>query len=288
MSQHVGIFGLGLIGTVLAERLLAGGYAVSGFDVAPSRGAALEDLGGTNADPQALWQCGILLSAVFSTDQLAEIIASAPTDTGKTLVSMSTCDPDEIADLAGYAAQKSITLVEAPISGSSGQLQKGDALLLLAGEPSGLDQFEQIADAISTKRERVGAIGAGNKTKLALNCILGLNRAALAEGLIFAKAMGLDQQTFLNTAKRSAAASDVMGAKGAKMVARDFAPLGRIAQSQKDFKLIAEMGERAGHGGLPLVARYLDLMENAIAAGEGDIDNAGVYLAVERMAKSNV
>ena len=160
------------------------------------------------------------------------------------------------------------------------------ALLLLAGVSEGLDLFEEIADAISPNRERVGEIGDGNRTKLAINCVLGLNRAAVAEGLVFAKALGLDPETFLQTALRSAARSDVMAAKGSMMVARDFKPLGRIVQSQKDFNLIREMAARNGHGQLPMVGRYLDLMDNAVGAGEGDLDNSAVLLAVERVAKS--
>ena len=199
---------------------------------------------------------------------------------------MSTCDPDQIAELADTARTRSICLVEAPISGTSLQVQNGTALLLLAGEAEGLDRFEEIADAISPNRERVGLIGDGNRTKLAINCVLGLNRAAVAEGLVFAEALGLDPGTFLQTALRSAARSDVMAAKGPMMVARNFKPLGRIVQSQKDFQLIRETAARKGYGRLPMVDRYLDLMENAMNAGEGDLDNSAVLLAVEREAQS--
>ena len=242
--------------------------------------------GGTPADAAALWQADILLSAVFSTDQLADIITDAPEGSGKVLVTMSTCDPDQIRDLAQTAGEKSIHLVEAPISGTSKQVQNGTALLLLAGDPVGLDRFEAIADAISPNRERVGEIGNGNKMKLAINCVLGLTRAAVAEGIVFAEALGLEPETFLNTAMGSAARSDVMAAKGPKMVARDFVPLGRIAQSHKDFKLIREMGARHGHGELPMVLRYLDMMQNAENAGDNDLDNAAVLLAISRMAKA--
>ncbi|WP_420011578.1 NAD(P)-dependent oxidoreductase [Tateyamaria sp.] len=210
----------------------------------------------------------------------------SPTDTGKVLVTMSTCDPDEIVALETRAKTKSITLVEAPISGTSKQVKDGTALLLLAGGPKGLDYFETIADAISPNRQRVGAIGDGNKTKLAINCVLGLNRAAIAEGLVFAQALGLDPATFLETAMASAARSDVMASKGPLMVARDFTPLGRITQSLKDFALIQDMAARNAHGQLPLVARYLDLMQDAEDAGEGGLDNSAVLLAIERMAKA--
>ncbi|MCY3874092.1 MAG: NAD(P)-dependent oxidoreductase [Rhodobacteraceae bacterium] len=286
MATTVGIFGLGLIGTALAERLLAEGHGVVGYDVDEVRGTLLREKGGMPADPEAIWQSDIILSAVFSTDQLADIIVAAPEVTDKVLVTMSTCDPDQIVELAESARKRSIVLVEAPISGTSLQVRQGTALLLLAGDAAGLDAFEQVADAISPNRERVGVIGNGNRTKLAINCVLGLNRAAVAEGLVLAESLGLDPATYLQTALRSAARSDVMDAKGPLMVARDFTPLGRIAQSQKDFKLIREMAARNGHANLPMVNRYLEVMENAERAGDGDLDNSAVFLAVSRMAKS--
>jgi len=285
VAKSVGIFGLGLIGLALADRLMAGGHDLLGCDIDPDRCALLAKMGGAATDADGVWQSDIVLSAVFSTDQLAEIIAAAPTGLGKVFVSMSTCDPDQIARLAEAAKLRSTVLVEAPISGTSRQVQQGTALLLLAGDPTGLDAFEAIADAISPHRQRVGGIGNGNKTKLAINCILGLNRAALAEDLVFAEAMGLDPGTFLRTAQRSAARSEVMAAKGPMMVARDFSPLGRIAQSMKDFELIRDSAARGGLKALPMVSRYLDLMENAEAAGEGDLDNAAVLLPIARMAK---
>ncbi len=286
MATTVGIFGLGLIGMALAERLLAAGHGVVGYDVDQTRGTLLRKTGGLPADPETIWRSDIILSAVFSTDQLADIIAAAPEATDKVLVTMSTCDPDQVAELAESARKRSIVLVEAPISGTSLQVRQGTALLLLAGDTAGLDTFEQVADAISPNRERVGTIGNGNRTKLAINCVLGLNRAAVAEGLVLAEALGLDPATFLQTALCSAARSDVMNAKGPMMVARDFTPLGRIAQSQKDFKLIREMAARNGHGNLPMVNRYLEVMKNAEQAGDSDLDNSAVFLAVSRMAKA--
>ena len=78
MSKTVGIFGLGLIGMALAERLLAAGHSVLGFDVAEDRGAMLAEMGGVATDAASIWAADIVLSAVFSTDQLADIIENAP------------------------------------------------------------------------------------------------------------------------------------------------------------------------------------------------------------------
>lgn len=237
-------------------------------------------LGGIAATLPGIWQADVIFSCVFDTDQLETLVEAAP-QTRCILVSVSTCDPDRMPGLAETAAAKGITLIEMPVSGTSRALAQGTALLLLAGDPAAAERIAPFLDAICTRRLHVGAIGNGNRAKLAINLVLGLNRAALAEGMVFARAIGLDAQDFLDMAQLSAARSDVMAAKGAAMVARDFTPQGRISQSLKDFSLITESAAARGQG-LPFAARYLDMMQDAVARGEGDLDNAAVLLPIER------
>jgi 3-hydroxyisobutyrate dehydrogenase-like beta-hydroxyacid dehydrogenase len=116
---------------------------------------------------------------------------------------------------------------------------------------------------------------------LCVKLILGLNRAALAEGLVLARALGLDGARFLALAQGSAAASSVMATKGPRMVAGDFAPEGRVVQSAKDFGLILAAAEGAGVG-LPFARLYAEMMGDLVAAGEGDLDNAAIIRALER------
>ena len=52
--------------------------------------------------------------------------------------------------------------------------------------------------------------GSGGRAKLAINLILGINRAGLAEGLVFAQALGLDPGAFLKVARESAAGRSVL------------------------------------------------------------------------------
>ena len=90
------------------------------------------------------------------------------------------------------------------------------------------------------RRFHIGKAGDGGRAKLAINLILGLNRMALAEGLVFASRLGLDAKAFLEVAKASAAYSQVMDIKGGKMVEREFKPEGFVHQSLKDFTLMQE------------------------------------------------
>ena len=285
MTESVGIFGLGLIGTAIAERLLASGIAVRGHDPDPARMKHLTTIGGSAISADDVWKADIVVAAVFDTDQLADVVKDSPKRRGACLISVSTCDPERMPGLAEAALAKGIDLIEAPISGTSRDLAKGQVILLVAGCPETARKLAPFFEKFSRAHFHVGAVGNGNRAKLAINLVLGLNRAALAEGLVFAASMGLDPADFLELAKQSAAASAVMAGKGATMVARDFTPTGRIAQSAKDFSLILETASEAGQD-LPFAHTYARMMQDCLTRDEGDLDNSAILLAIERYSRA--
>lgn len=286
LPRTVGLFGQGLIGTALARRLIGAGIEVHGFDPDEGSRARFEGMGGQPVPADAVWQADVIVSAVFDTDQLAGIIGEAPANAGRRLISVSTCDPERMPGLSLAAAQKGVDLVEAPISGSSADFARGEAIIVIAGDEAIAQDLAPLFEVLARTHYYVGAIGNGNRAKLAINLVLGLTRAAVAEGVVFAKAVGLDPGDFLELALDSAAASSVMASKGPLMVARDFRAQGRIAQSAKDFRLIRDMAERNAQG-LPLADTYLALMEDNLGNGEGDLDNSAVLLAIERAIRTS-
>jgi 3-hydroxyisobutyrate dehydrogenase-like beta-hydroxyacid dehydrogenase len=124
-----------------------------------------------------------------------------------------------------------------------------------------------------------GGVGDASRTKLALNLILQNNRAALAEGLVFAERLGLDPRTFLATARRSAAYSKVMDTKGEKMLTRDFAPQSHISQTLKDAELILGEAELR-HLRLPVTSAQAGLLRAAIALRGGECDSSAIIEAI--------
>lgn len=284
MTKSIGVFGLGLIGMALSTRLLSKGYCVSGYDPDLARSTLLSEAGGRAATPEQLWHTDTLIAAVFDTDQLADVIAKAPGHADRVLICTSTCDPDRMPALEADAALRGIRLIEAPISGTSRDLGAGKVIFLLGGDAATIATLDTLFADLGRAHFPVGAIGNGNRAKLAINLVLGLNRAALAEGLVFAEALGLAPSDFLTLARESAAASAVMDTKGPLMVAQDFAPLGRIAQSAKDFSLIETTADRQGQR-LPFAETYLSMMQDCIAHGEADLDNSAILKAIARFGR---
>lgn len=287
MAQSIGLIGIGLMGSALAHRLLHAGFDVIGFDLDPARREALEKAGGRSANSvlEVADRCDHVLIAVLTVQQVEEVVegGNGLAAAGKplTVLCTATCDPGRIASLASRAAARGMAFLDAPVSGSSGQVAKGDGLGLIAGDRAEAERAAPVIDAIYPRNVFVGPAGAGSKAKLAINLALGLNRLALAEALVFSERIGLDPSTFLAIARQSAAYSQIMDVKGQKMIERDFAPQGRIVQSHKDFSLIVDEAARAGQR-LPMAEALVNILEGCIANGEGDWDNSAVIEEVRR------
>ncbi|HKN11398.1 MAG TPA: NAD(P)-dependent oxidoreductase [Pseudomonadota bacterium] len=287
----VGLVGLGLLGEALACRLLHAGYEVRGFDLDPAKNARLAQLGGRSAASVAsvAERCSPVVLAVFSTDQVEtlverELLPAVGDNSGRIVLCASTCDPDRIALIGVRAAARGLHLLETPVSGSSSQVSRGEGVGLIGGDLDVLAAVEPVVRAMFATYFHIGKLGDAGRAKLAVNLILGLNRLALAEGLVFAERLGLDPAAFLDVARRSASYSQVMDIKGTKMVRRDFAPEGRVVQHLKDVHLMLEQAQHAQQA-LPLLAIHAEVLEACVRQGEGDLDNSIVIEEIRRRGR---
>ena len=287
-TPPIGVIGIGLMGMACAKRMRAAGLELLGYDVDPQKLDAFLKLGGKAAGSvdEIARDCHKVVLAVFNTDQVeatvAALVASLPAGKAPIIaLCVSTCDPDRIAKLYARTPANKVRYVESPVSGTSQQTEQGDALGLIGGDPAAAAAAKEVLDAICPRRHHLGAAGNGGRAKLAINLILGVNRAALAEGLVFAQKLGLDPGAFLKVARESAAQSQVMDIKGPKMVSGDYAPQGFITQTRKDFLLMLEQAAARGQG-LPLAEAYVSIVNGCVAAGEGNLDNSAVIEEIRR------
>lgn len=281
--RRVGLIGIGLVGTAAAERLLAAGLAVIGFDVAEERRAALRALGGEAADEmRAVAACErILLSLPTSAiagavlDELRPVLRP-----GTLLIDTTTGAPEDAVRFAEQARTAGAEYVDATVGGSSRQVRAGEAILICGGSE---DAFRRCADLFAVLGRRafhVGPAGSGARMKLVLNLVLGLNRAVLAEGLEFARSSGIDPALALEVLESGPAYSRAMETKGPKMLAGSFEPEARLSQHLKDVRLILAAGARQG-ARLPLSTLHAELLAEVEAAGGGGLDNSAIIQAFQ-------
>lgn len=284
MKDAVGLVGLGLVGRALAHRLSSAGCTAIGFDRNPTACAEFAQVGGRVADSLAELgtHCEHVVLAVFDTAGVLEVVEGLLGSASlRAVIDCSTGDPDTLQALAARLADRGIDFIEAPLSGSSQQIQQGTATMLLGAEPAALQRHGALLEALSPQRIVVGGPGMGARAKLATNLVLGLNRAALAEGLVFAERIGIAPDAFLKLVLATPARSDAALAKGERMVRGDFEPQSRIHQHLKDVNLMLHQAGAAGQR-LPLSEAHAALLRAAVAAGDGELDNAAIVRQIRR------
>lgn len=278
-KRPIGLVGLGLVGKALATRLIAAGYTVLGFDIHAPATQQAEELG-VQLSPTAgnvASKCDIVLLSLPDSATVSRMIADEQMGQhlheGTLVLDTTTGCPTDAVHHAQKLAGRKVRFVDVTLSGSSDDIARGEAVAMVGAERE--DTLDEMIRCFAKQAFYLGHAGAGCLTKLIVNHVMGLNRAALAEGLALGEKAGLDLASLLPILKESAAYSRVMDLKGQRMVEKDYEPASRVAQHAKDVRLIVQLGEEVG-AYLPLEQLHQALLESAIAEGYGDADNAAL------------
>src|SRR5512141_2411973 len=146
MDKRIGIIGVGLVGTAMAERLLAAGYSVVGRDPDPARMEALRALGGAAGDPA---ECSRVILSLPASDISARVVEDLPP--GCTVIDTTTGEPEEMAAIGARLAARGIAYLDATIGGSSRQVREGDAIMLVGGEAAAFAACRDVFEACSRR-----------------------------------------------------------------------------------------------------------------------------------------
>lgn len=286
-DDPIGIVGLGLVGMALAHRLLAAGRSVLGHDISPERLALLASRGCPVAPrvQDLFLSCRTILLSLPSDTEVRTVLdeAQPALRPGQCIVNTTTGDPRESERIAAALARQDVTFVDAPVSGSSEQITLGDAVFLMGAEPDAFHRLLPLLQSVAREVIHAGPAGTGSRMKLVTNLVLGLNRAALAEGLVLGKALGLAPHDTARALATSAAYSRIMDAKIPRMLRREFPPAARLAQHLKDVHLMLDAAQDCGTT-LPFTETHRDLLKRAVDLGLGDLDNSAILLAIESVS----
>src|SRR5437762_2755595 len=122
---NLGYVGLGAMGGLMAERLMAKGHTVTGYNRTKSKAQWLVDKGMTWADsPRAVAAASDATFVMVTNSAALEAVANGPDgllaglDHGKLLIDMSTVSPAVSRSLAAKVKDKGAAMVDAPVSGS--------------------------------------------------------------------------------------------------------------------------------------------------------------------------
>lgn len=283
--MELGVIGLGLVGSAIAERLLDAGHRVHGFDLdgaacvcAAQRGVQVQGDAVSVAEKAST----LFLCLMTSDDRRAllwgdQALAQA-LKPSTLLLDVATSRPaDIVADAERLAPVK---LVDVCLSGSSEVIRRGEALALV-GDAEENAGYRSLLAAFTKAQYFFDQPGEGNRMKLIVNMAFGLNRLVLAETLGLARKAGFDLNTVLEVLKNGETYSVCMDTKGPEMVSGVYEPpVARLAQHAKDVALILELARETG-AITPVSDLHAQLLQELLEAGAGSLDNAAIFKAYE-------
>ena len=283
--MDIALIGLGLMGRAMARRLLSAGHRVAGYDIgadACAQAAALGVAVQTGA-AEAVRGTGLVLLSLLTSDNRRELLWGAQRlvdalEPGTIILDTTTGRPEDIEEDSARLAAGGVKLVDVCLSGSSQVMLEGRAIALV-GDRATDAGYAPVIEAISKTRYYFDSPGQGNRAKLIVNLVFGLNRLVLAEALGLADRAGFDMDTILEILRSGETYSVAMDTKGPKMVSGVYEPaVARLGQHAKDVHLILDYARQLG-APVPVTETHARLIDALVREGLGDLDNAAIFKA---------
>ena len=273
------MLGVGLMGSAMGRRLLAEGMGVVAWDRESDHLSTLANSGAVAARSPAEVVAGahVVITMLPTAGVVLEVIEPLLDEWpgGTIWLQMSSVGAAEADRLVQVATAHGVTLIDAPVSGSTHPAEEGHLTILASGPTSARADVAPVLDALATRVQWVGEAGMGSRLKLAANHWMIASVAALAETMHLCEAMGLDQRQFIALLDGGPLGSAYGLEKLGEMRSHEYAPGFPVRLALKDLQLVREVAQSQDVS-TPVLNVVLRLFSDA-SARHADEDLAVVY-----------
>jgi 3-hydroxyisobutyrate dehydrogenase-like beta-hydroxyacid dehydrogenase len=271
-EKNVGVIGLGIIGSRVAQNLRRRGFHVFVWNRTPR---PFPNFVGSR--PEVAELCDLIQIFVSDDDALLETIENLKRSLKSTHIVMvhSTVAPHTIRAAAEIVQRRGAQFVDAPFTGSKAAAEKGELVYYLGGDEAAFRRARPALEASSKEIIEIGAIGQATTVKLATNMITATTVQAAAEALALVHGAGLSPEKFAEAMRGNGSQSGTLAMKLPKMIEGDFEPHFSIKHMLKDVQIATRLGRSQGlNFGATEAAR--ESLRSEMAEGRGDLDYAAV------------
>ncbi len=286
----VAFLGLGVMGYPMAGHLAGRGLEVTVYNRTAARARAwAEEYGGAHAPTprEAAEGAAFVMACVGNDDDLRAVClgddgAFAGMGAGAVFVDHTTVSARVTEELAGIAAARGVSFVDAPVSGGEAGAQNGVLSIMCGGEQAAFDLAQPVMAAYGRTIRRMGGSGAGQLTKMVNQiCIAGLVQG-LSEGLHFAEKAGLDIAEVVAVISQGAAGSWQMANRHETMAAGAFDHGFAVDWMRKDLGICLATAEEVGVA-LPVTALVDQFYKEVQNLGGGRWDTSSLIERLRRL-----
>lgn len=287
--MNIGFIGLGVMGRPMAGHLIAAGHTLTLSRVKDSSQHLVEKGGKAAETAKAVAAASEVIilmvpdtpdveAVLFGKDGVAEGLKP-----GSLVIDMSSISPVATKDFAKRIEALGADYLDAPVSGGETGAKNAALTIMVGGKQAVFDRALPVFQTLGKTITLIGGSGDGQTAKVANQIVVGLTIEAVAEALTFAKAAGADVAKVREALLGGLAASKILEVHGERMIKRTFDPGFRIRLHRKDLTLAVDAA-KALNVALPNAAATQQLMNSAVARGDGDKDHSALVRTLEALA----
>ena len=272
----------------MAQQVLNAGYDLVVHDLRRESAESLIDGGATWASTplRLAEQCDVICSCLPGPKEMEQVVFGEDgliegAGPGAVYVDMTTNSPGVVREAHARLAEKSVAMLDAPVSGGMEGARTRDVTILVGGDEVTLTRVRPILDAIGKNVIHVGDIGAGCVGKLAHNCAAFSVRQAMIECMTLAVKAGVEPAQVIEVFNRGAIGNnfDLRVRMAETIFQDDFQPRFALKLVDKDMRLATELADEYGVK-MALAERTQQEIEEAMSRGWGDLDGS-IYMTLQ-------
>jgi len=277
----IALFGTGLLGSAIAQRLLERGHELVVWNRSPERCAALQAAGARRAESPAEaaagadWLITVLSDGAATSAVLLEGVGDGLA--GQRLLQMGTIGVEESVALGAAVSLRGGRYLEAPVLGSRPEALAGTLQLMTGGERALMEEALPLLRDLAPEPRHLGAVGSAMATKLALNQLIASLTHAFSLSLHLVQQQEVQPEAFMSLLRGSALYAPTFDKKLQRELDGDYAnPNFPTAHLRKDLALFQAAARGAGLEVSGLEG-LLQLLAGATAAGLDELDYCALH-----------
>ncbi len=291
MSERVAFLGLGIMGSRMAANVARAGYQLTVYNrtaataeqFASEHGAAVAQ---TPAD--AARDADFVITMVVNGEQVEQLLlgangAATAAPSGASFIDCSTIGPAATLRIAGVLGERGLTLIDAPVTGSSPKAQDGTLTFMVGASDQGFELIRPLLETMGELIVHVGPLGHGQMVKLINNAVAAANATVVGQALLVGSRAELDLDALVEVLGAGSANSTMLGLKSGPMRAHDYSTLFKLEQMLKDVNLCLDETDARGVP-FPAAAFAREVLVAAMGRGHADDDFAALIEVLEGMA----
>lgn len=269
----VGVLGLGIIGSRVAQNLRDKGWKTFVWNRTPQEHPDVLDSPGAVAG-----QAQVLQIFVRDGDALLSVVdaIAAQLGEGHVVLNHATVSPAATNEAALRVSKTGAAFLDCPFTGSRDAAEQGKLNYYVGGERAVVERIRAVLDASAQTVTLLGDIGHATVLKIATNMISATTVAILSEALAVCEKGGVDPQKMEQALAVNGCASGLSAMKLPTMLTGDYLPHFSLKNMLKDANFGLALADQSGMK-LPVLSSAATAMIEQMEAGRGEDDYSVVF-----------